>query len=314
MAGTAAVRGSRSGRLRAHVTVALAVILVPLTPASAGDGVRTTRALETQPSAVRGYLAWTQRPNADSEAYTVYLKPAGAAKRRVNAKGTKGFTTGGAVDESGTTVAFGQRVDAVGNVKLYDIATRRRRNPPAGVNTRRGHEWGASISGDWLLFGRGRCCESMKVLLFNLATGEKRRLASATGGTLLQPEDVTGRYATFTRCVSFKHCRVVRYDIRTKRSTVLPNPNDRSQFGSSVLADGTVFYGESGNIATCRSRLRLFRQPMSGSRQRLETLGEGLSIATTSPQPLAGGRVALHYDPARCDGLRADIHRAIVAR
>ena len=61
-----------------------------------------------------------------------YVKPAGASKRRLNARGTKGFTTGGAIDERGTTVAFGQRVDLVGNVKLYDIATGRRRNPPAG--------------------------------------------------------------------------------------------------------------------------------------------------------------------------------------
>lgn len=153
----------------------------------------------------------------------------------------------------------------------------------------------------------------MKVLLANRQTRSVRRLASVSSGGYLQPDDVTGAWATWTRCSGFRNCRVVRLNLRNGERQFLPNPYARSQFASSVLRDGTVFHAESSNIATCNSRLRIFKKPVSKSRTRVQTLASGWSISVTSLRRVTSRSVDVFYDAVRCDSPRADIYRVRVA-
>lgn len=295
---------------RVAVFVAVAVLAVPLLPAHAADGIRTTTAVETAPSAGPGMLAWTQSPRSNPLQTKALLKRDGNVIR-LNSRGTKGFTAGGAIDEGGGRVAYWQHVGGKGNIKIYSVKTRRRGSPDF-INTTR-HEWGASISERRVLFARGRYGGPMQVLLANLDTRTVRRLARVDSSGYLQPGDISGRWVTWTRCAGFRNCRVVRYNIRSGNRVVLGNPQRRSQFASSVLRNGTVFYGESNNYATCNSTLRIFKKPRSAERRRLTTLPSDTSISVTSVRRLTSSRVAVFYDQGRCDAPRSDIYRIRVA-
>ena len=289
----------------------MTALMVPLLPAHAATGVRTTRALEIAPSAGPGALAWTQAPRSRPTRMNAYVSRSGGSPIRLNSRGTKGFTIGGAVDEGGGRVAYWQRSGDAANIKFFNLKSGRR-SAPNFVNTSR-HEWGAALSGSRLLFARGRYGGTMSIFLADLQSKRIRRLARVGGSAYLQPGDVSGRWATWTQCKGFGNCRIIRYNARTGNYTRLPNPAGRSQFASSVLPNGTVFYGESGNISTCRSRLRLFKDPRSSGRRHVETLPDGTSISTTSVKRLTSSRVAVYYDQQRCDRPIANIYREGVA-
>lgn len=301
--------GLRASGRGMTVTLAM-VMLLPLLPAHAADGVRATRAVEVSPATARRHLAWTQAPRSAPTRFDAFFKRAGGTTRRLNARGTAGFTTGGAIDEDGSTVAYWQRRDAKGDIKFYDVSSGRRRSASGRVNTRRYHEWGAAISGPWLLFARGRYGGSMRIFLLNRSTGNRRLLARSGGSGYLQPSDVTGRFATWTRCWDdFSRCRNYRYNSRTANATPLRNPHGRHQFAASVLGNGTVYFAESGYIHGCGSPLRVYRQKLSGDRRRLTTLADGTSIGATSVRRVSSSRVAVTYDRQRCDRPVADIYR-----
>ena len=296
--------------LRFAAVVAVSTVALPLLPAHAATGVRTTEALEFAPSAVPGALAWTQAPRSRPSRANAYLKESGTSPRRLNARGTKGYTTGGAIDESGSRVAYWQRSGASANIKFFNRATGRR-SAPRFVNTSR-HEWGAAVSGKWLLFARGRYGGPMSVHVANLQTKSVRRLARVRSGGYLAPGDVSGRWATWTRCSGFRNCSILRENLKTKGRVRLPNPRGLSQFASSVLRNGTVFYGESRNNATCDSTLRIYRKPAAGNRTHVATLTSGTSISATSAARVSASRVAVYYDQQRCDSPRANIYRVSV--
>lgn len=284
-----------------------AALLLPLLPAHAATGVRTSRALEFAPSAAGRVLAWTQAPRSNPDSTRALLSRGDGSPIRLNARGTKGFTSGGAVDDAGGRVAYWERAGDKANIKFFNLQTRQRTT--AGlVNTSR-HEWGAAVSGHRLLFARGRFGGPMTVHLANLQTKRIRRLARVEAGDYLSPGDMSGRWATWTRCNGFSNCRIFRYNATSQRSTRLPNPRGRSQFAPSVLPNGTVFYGESANITRCDSLLHLFKDSMSASRRRFKTLAAGMSISATSVARVSSSRVAVYYDQTRCDRPVADIYR-----
>lgn len=305
-----ATTSRRRAGVRAAVVIGVIVLVTPLLPASAAVGVRTTRAIEFGPSAAEGVVAWTQAPRSDPRSFRALARVGGGSPFRLNARGTRGFTAGGAVTEDGGRIAYWQHRSGNGNIKILNVRTRTRRS--VGVVNTAGHEWGASVSGRWLLFARGRHGGTMRVYVANLRTGNVRRLARVGSNGYLQPGDVSGRWVTWTTCAGFRNCSITRYNLRTGTRTKLANPLDRSQFAPSVLANGTVFYGESGNNATCATRLRIYKAPLAGGRTRLTTLPSGTSIATTSVRRVSSSAADVLYDQMRCDTGASDIYRARV--
>jgi hypothetical protein len=282
------------------------VLGLPATPAHAAVGVRTTRAIEFAASSAPGVLTWTQAPRSRPGAFRALAKLGGSSPIRLNPRGTTGLVSSGAVDEGGNRIAYWQHRGTKGNIKIFKVDSRTRRS--VFVNTA-AHEWGASISGKRLLFARGRFGSPMRIYLANLRTRNVRRLARVDSGVFLEPGDLSGRWATWTRCNGFRNCSVTRLNVRTGNSKVMGNPRNRSQFGASVLPNGVVFYGESSNYDTCASRLRLFKVRRGGGRVHLDTLPDGLSIGGTSVRRVSSSAVHLYHDRYRCSTGAWDIYR-----
>ena len=275
--------------------------------------VRATRAVEQQPAAGIAFFAWTQEPRPSSGRETVYATPAGQPRFRVSTLGARAFTASGAIDDvTGRTLVYGERPrsrpDGPGDLWFFDLATRVRSSPPAGVNTSR-HEWGASLSGQWLLFARSTFSTSREeIMLWNVATGQAIRLDVTRGNKYAQPGSVRGNYATWIKCPTFAHCNAYVYDIARGTKHAVPNPLGRSQYAVSVTAAGAVYFTESRNI-NCGRGAALWRYQLGGARTRLLPFRRGRDVAVTSPVVNPDGSTSLFYDRFVCRTATSDIFR-----
>src|SRR5919205_1443853 len=150
---------------------------------------------------------------------------------------TKGQGHSGGIDSP--LVAYQQVVNGRSNIFVYNIDDLSR-TPPAGVNTSR-WEYGPTVSGDWLLFGRDDNRGSTeRIVLHRISTHADLRLARVLRARYsLVPGQVQGNWATYTRCAPV--CNVIRYDIgagtRTRLSKPVTSP-PRYQFGGAVTSTG----------------------------------------------------------------------------
>ncbi len=307
------MRPRHGTRIRVALLTARTAAVVAA-PAAAGlvdpEPVRATRAFETQPAGAVGYLAWSQGRNPG----TLWVKPDGEPRFRVNPRGTSGFVTGGAFD--GNRLVYYGRVGTLKqpNVYFFNLTTKRRSNPPRGVNTRRYAEFAPSRSGDWLLFlrriPRG---EIRRVFLFNLATRRKIKLDESKGNRqLVQPGTVRGNWAVWTRCRRFDRCATFRYDIAAGTKVKLPNPNAKSQYAASVTDDGTVYFAESATIF-CGNGFGIWRFPIGGPRERLTTLPRRHDAISTSPVVNPDSSVTVYFDRINCRANTSDIYKLTIA-
>lgn len=306
------MRPRHGTRIRVALLVAVSAAALAA-PATAGlvdpEPVRATRAFETQPAGAVGYLAWTQgRPG------TLWVKPDGEPRFRINPRRTSGFVAGGAID--GTRLVYYGLSGTLKqpNIHLYNLVTKRRSNPPAGVNTRRYSEYAASRSGDWLLFARRiPRGEIRRVFLFNLATRRKIKLDESKGTRqLVQPGSVNGNWAVWTRCRRFDRCATFRYDIAARTQTKLPNPRLKSQYAASVTGDGTVYFAESATIF-CGNGFGIWRFPIGGPRERLTTLPRRHDAVVTSPVVNPDTSVTVFFDRINCRTNQSDIYKITIS-
>ena len=130
-------------------------------------GVKTTRAYEGYPAAGADALAWAQWPFRRGRAWTAFVQRDGEAAR--SSEPSRNQRDSGAID--GDVFVFQETRRSQSSLYFYDLVTRARSAPPAGVNTRH-WEWSPTVSGDWLLFGRDLVARKRdQVILRNLATG-----------------------------------------------------------------------------------------------------------------------------------------------
>lgn len=291
-----------------------AIIVVASLPSTAAAfapaSVIATPAIEVQPAAALGYVAYSRSPLAHPARVALIVKPDGSPSFRVNPRGTRAFA--GSID--GTTLVYQQRrvPNGLNDIKLYDLVARTRSNPPPGVNTER-NEFQARLSGDWLLFTRSRrgtLSSPNRILLRNLVTDEQRELDFGDNA-YVQTGGLAGNYATWTRCLSGRHCKTWLYDIAAQTKFRLPNPLDRSQFAASVTDDGTAYYAESGTILCSANKVvRFWRQPLGASRELLAKLPRGKDTAVTSPFVQGSGAVDVFFDRYNGDNCaRPDIYK-----
>jgi hypothetical protein len=292
-----------------------ALIGAPPAVAQQPSPVLATPASEMSPAAGGSYLAWTQGRTARPARFNAYAKREGQPKFRLNAPDTHGFTTGGAID--GTMLVYGQRpsLRKPGDLKLFNLLTRTRTDPPAGVNTRRNHEAIGSLSGEWLLFYRETLPtaieQSARIMLFNLVTREVRQLDIALGRTAVQPGAVRGNYATWIRCARPTRCNAYAYNIVTRAKLRVPNPLRRAQYAVSITAAGVVYFAESKSI-NCGSALGLWRYPLGGTRTKLLSLPRGRDVSDLSPLVNTDGSTTLFYDRFRCRTDTSDIFKVVL--
>jgi hypothetical protein len=266
--------------------------------------LRTT-ADEERPAAAGGYLVWMQNSTHERRHFDVYARRGTGRPWKVNVPGTQART--GGID--GTTLVYEEIAHGHSDLRLYDLAHRRRLGAPRGVNTRK-PETNPSLSRPWLLFVRIDYERGVyRVLLRNLRTGRQIQVEALGGhNPFVDAGQVNGRYAVWASCPDGA-CDVYRYDIKTRRHLKMPNKDryQHPQYGPSVLADGTVYFGRSGS--NCGSSVKLVRY-FHGSARTLLTLPPGQDFAA-SYAARSGGRVSVLYDRAVCSTRRFDVYKVV---
>ena len=283
----------------------------PMALAYVPVGVVTSPRIEIQPAASGDYLLYSEATRSRPAAFTLFAKPTGEPRFRVNPAGTVAFV--GSID--GTTLAYQQRtLQGRGQILLFDLEARSWLASPAGVNTS-AHEGAPSLSGEWLVFTRAskRALTSPRRLLLHHLTDGAQTQLDFGGNAYVQSGGLAGNYVAWTRCRVLTRCRTWLYDIGLGAKRVLPNPLGKSQFAVSVTADGTVYYAESNTI-DCGTRkvVRFWRQPLVGARELLGALPRGRDPAQTSPVVLGDGSIELFFDRYICRTGASDIYKFVI--
>jgi hypothetical protein len=287
------------------MTVVLVAGAVPAAATVTVKPLIATTRNEQEPAGQPGTLAWSRNSQAHPHHYDVVVKMGNASPTRMNASRTTGFM--GGVD--GPTAVFQQvRHNEESDIKLYDIPSGHRSNPPGNVNT--GHwEYWPSLSGDFILFGR-QFPRTLKrvVLLLDRSTGDLSILDSVKGKhTFLGPGQVSGDFATWYRCAP--QCNVFRYRISTERKVRAPNPG-KYQYAPSVDADGTVFFGRSGQ--GCGTHVKLMRYPRGGTPSAVVRFADGIDFLDTYAFT-DGSRTNVLFDRTNCKKQTSDIYEATLS-
>lgn len=260
---------------------------------------------EVTPAAGGGYFTWAKSRRGHPNIFDVWVQQDGqSGVRKVNPPGTSAF--GGGID--GTRLVYQQVKNYNSDLRLFDLATGRRTNPPPGTNTKR-WEWGPTISGDWLLFARGVYRSTQQAILRNLVTGEQRVLDTVSGkrGSLTSGQ-VNGGFAVWGKCVG-NTCDVFRYDIASGTKIAMPR-NGRVLYAPSVVPSGTTYYvtGET----TCGDA-QLVRTTTDGRTFVLSDSGSTHDIGTTYAVVLPGRPpnapgVRIYFEWRKCSNDRSDIY------
>jgi|tagenome__1003787_1003787.scaffolds.fasta_scaffold20673572_2 hypothetical protein len=244
---------SLTPRIRRSVTVlsivAAAILVIPST--SSGEPneqpVYTTPDLsEDWATFEGGYLAFNQRVVGGVDDSVVMLGTDTDPFHQVNADGTYADWPSMELGNAylGDVVLFSQwEGTGPADIVVYDVTTDTVVDTPDGINTS-ANEMKATISGDYLLFGRGAqgAAPPTKAVLYDLATGESSLLAK---GSYVWPGMVNGNWVVYQRCA--KACEIVRYRISNGRADVVPTAARKWTYFPVIDADGTVYYGQSGN-------------------------------------------------------------------
>jgi hypothetical protein len=261
-------------------------------------GVRTTRAYEAFPSAGPMHFAWAQWPRRNGRFWALYIRRTGESRVRVNPLRTDGYSGGFEGKRFVYQQTRGRGERRTSDLKIFNLARKTRRNPPAGVNTRQ-WEWHPTISGSWLLFGRRSwAARADFVILRSLVTGRSivlDRLRWSRRG-FAEPGQINGRYAVWYRCAP--RCNVFRYDIATRAKSMIPNPSRRHQYDPSVTDDGTVYFVTSGN--GCGLSVRLERRPPAGPTKTLTSLRPGWDSSHTFALETSNGTTDFFFERVQC--------------
>lgn len=293
----------RTARSAPITVVVLAMLALATTPASGGGPivVRRTAADEQRGAGTTGYVAWQQDSEASDGRTSVFVRPRGERTFRVNSERSQAYMGG----FDGTTLVYQRRRGQRSDIKLYDVETRTRFDPPAEINTNRWEYW-PTLSGEHFLFGRlheGRD----RVILFDAEEGTTKILARGRRECcFLQPGQVNGRFAVWARWKP-STCNVFVYDISTETTTRIPNPRDRCNFAPSVARDGTVYYGRSNR--DCGENSRLMRRDPDRTTQVLVDFAPGRDFGASYVLARSSAN-HVFFDPGPCGG-DADIKKIV---
>lgn len=244
--------------------IALLLALTNIAFAATPVKVLGTPRNEIDPSAEGEYLAYGLGRAGAPNKFDAYLKPTGAPRIKVNAAGTQGYHPNLELGNLsfGDALVFVQRNANGADIKIWDVDSGGRSNPPAGVNTSAG-ESKPSLDGNHLLFGRGPAKQfyMTRVILFDLTLETTTVLDTAPRNGIVYPGIVNGDWATWTEC-SPTDCRAWRYEISTESKTEVPS-SARLIYTSAIGVDGTVWFVQSG--IGCGANVKIRRAPIGSA-------------------------------------------------
>ena len=297
------VPGKRQKAVLLAVTVsALAAAIA--TAATAPVPVKATARNEASPAAGDGWFVWARSRQRQPSPVDVYAQPEGGKPFKVNGKGTQAYA--GGID--GTTLVYqvirGQ-LAAHSDLRLFNLSTRRHIRIPRGIDTN-AWECCGTISGDWLLFSRGHnfSRDRQLVLLRNLVTGEQRVLDTLRNRKgLVSAGQLNGTFAVWKRCNPYPRCQVLRYDIATATTTVLPVQAGKIPYAPAVNEFGTTYFMQS-NLG-CGKSVQLMKQRATGVPELLASLPQGRDVDVAYAHLLPSKQreirtTRIYYDQVTC--------------
>lgn len=305
-AGAPGARDSKSTRAPSDVARSATRFVAALDPLTQIP-VFATRVDEVNPAGDGDYLVWSQNSRLHPRHYNTYARQGSGPRFRVNAPNTIGW--GGGLD--GTKLAYQEVYRRQSNIKFYDLASRTRRNPPAGVNTRHWEFW-PRISGEWLLLGRASASVN-RVVLHNLESGKEIVLARGPlDSTYLTPGQVNSRYAVWTKCV--RRCDVFLFDLQSRTVRRVPNPLGKEQYSASIDAANKIYFNRSGRA--CGASVKLMRWDVGSAATsapiKLLAFPTGQDFEPSYAVSSADGSTTVLYNRVRCPWSRPqDIYELI---
>lgn len=265
--------------------------------------VVATDKTEVGPAASTTYLAWIVfgrhgHPNVWAEAI------GSDAPFRVNPKGATAFTGG---IEGSTLVYELSTQDQKADVVMVDLSTQTELDVPDGVNTD-AREFSPSISGTHLLFGRG-IRHGSSIVLFDTSTGTSQILYSKTNTDRrffnILPIQVNGNYAVWQQLVISKKDGhlisgdVFLYDIAAT-TTKIPSAEGVWQYGPSVDAEGTMYFGRSN--FSCGENAQLIERQIDGTESVIYTFPHGRDFNFSVAVDNADDTTDVYFDQGNCRG------------
>ena len=276
--------------------------------------VKTTPRNEVGPSAAGDWLSWSRSRERGTSPFDLWAQNGSAPAFRVNPKNTQAY--GGGID--GTRLLYQLirgRFANLSDIRLFDLQARKLAKLPAGINTQN-WECCGTISGDWILFSRGRAYGTTRqlVLLRNLVTGEQRVLDSLRNRNgLISAGQINGNFAVWGRCNPYPQCVVYRYDLSTATATALPTVPAKVPYSPSVNPYGTVYYLRS--TQGCGKSVELVKQGLVGLPEVVTALPQGrdgeVTYAYTVPPDPQSQTVTtrVYYDTVVCRRQTWNIYR-----
>ena len=254
-------------------------------------------------------VAYDQSRPGHPTQFDVYVKPTGLARYKVNKRGQ---AEAGGID--GTTLIYQSIRNGQSNLRLFDLVSHVR-STPAGVNTRK-WEYRASISGDWILFGRawGSHPTNYQVVLHNTnTTAETRILAELINRrhSQLDAGQVNGDFATWDQ-VNFhtSSTNVFLYQISKRAKRKIPEPSGKLQYYPAVTPTGNVFYVRSGR--GCGHHVVL-REYSSVTDTQLAKMPSGYDVFKMFAVDEGSGVTSLYFDRYQCSTAKSHIYKLTVS-
>jgi len=257
------------------------------------------------------YFAWNQNSAAKPNQFNVFAEPmpVGGPRFKVNAPKSQGYM--GGID--GTTLVYAQRKSTGQNLWLFDLVAKTRTILPPKVNTTH-HEWRPTISGDWIQFGRITPARS-RVYLYNRVTQALILLdeinLNPQGTAFLEPGQMSGNWATWTRVGGHGGARVKVYDIANASTATIPLSVGTVQFGAAATPSGAIYYGEEDTLQ-CGSNAELLKWVPGSPPTSLVRLNRGVDFALTYAAPLVGSD-DVYFAKGRCTSSNVDIFKVNVS-
>jgi hypothetical protein len=254
--------------------------------------------------------AFTRSRTGYPNRYDAYVKEGTNAAVKLNLSG-QGWS--GGIDYP--VVAYQQIAGGDSNIRFYDLSTNTRSTP--AINTAK-WEWHPSISGNvtdyHVLFGRDDInTPTQRVVLHEHPAHQDHLLSIVTSASYyLQPDQLNGDWATFTRCTPV--CNVLRYQVSTEAKIRIPKPvtdRPRHQYAGAVTPTGAVYLVRSG--PRCGERVRIVRYDSARSDPEFGTtiaaVASGFDVAFAYAREGMDGSVDVFYDRVNCNTGRFDVYK-----
>jgi hypothetical protein len=197
------------------------------------------------------------------------------------------------------------------DIKMYDVNSRVRSNPPVGINTTE-WEFSAGITPDSIVFVRSGH-NSERAMLYDRSSGgvptQLDSIAWNRGGTAyMDRAQINGDFAVWTRCIAKFTCRVKVRDLGAGTAKTITTPVGKLHYASSVGSDGTVYLARSGHGCGLGTRLRSVSA--AGVDSVLVEFSSGVEAWSTSAHS-TGTSDDVYYSRYRCSAgaLHADLYK-----